>query len=149
MSVYFSHSDVKQKKSAYTVVDVPGGWGVACCVEGERGYHPVDEYGPYQNEETAKIVVDRLNKRLELGPVGVRRIVGSTMPRVTGRTLIGYRVRTVFLPVKKYVVRFPRLLKQITDKPDPIGHPEALRLLADWLECGYNGHVVSVWRKNT
>ena len=136
---------MKQKKSAYWVVDVSGGWGVACCVEGERGYHPVDEYGPYQNEETAKIVVDRLNKRLELGPVGVRRIVGSTMPRATGRTLRGYRVRTR----QGYVRPTGRNLVQIKDKTEPITHSEALRLLADWLECGYNGHVVSVWRKNT
>lgn len=71
----------KQKKIAYWVVDVPGGWGVGCVVEGENGYHPVEEYGPYVDETRAQGVVDRLNKRLGLGPVGVRRIVGSTMPK--------------------------------------------------------------------
>ncbi len=73
----------KQKRRAYWVVDVPGGWGIACCVEGKHGYHPVDDYGPYENEARAKGIVDRLNKQLGLGPVAVRRIVGSTMPLVT------------------------------------------------------------------
>jgi hypothetical protein len=80
----------KQKKSAYWVVDVHGGWGVACCVEAESGYHPVDGYGPYAGDEGQKHaqgIVDRLNERLGHGPpdsaghkLAVRRIVGSTMP---------------------------------------------------------------------
>ena len=79
---------MKKKKTAYWVVDVPGGWGVACVVEGENGYHPVDDYGPYAEEAKAQGVVDRLNERLGHGPSDsaghkrtVRRIVGSTMPR--------------------------------------------------------------------
>ncbi len=82
----------KRKKSAYWVVDVPGGWGIACCVEGEGGYHPVDDYGPYagaEGEKRAQGIVDRLNERLGYGPSNtfghkrvVRRIVGSTMSRV-------------------------------------------------------------------
>ena len=65
------------------------GWSVACCVEGEAGFHPVPEYGPYpgpEGEKRAQGIVDRLNERLGYGPsnsVGhkrtVRRIVGSTM----------------------------------------------------------------------
>jgi hypothetical protein len=80
---------VKKLTTAYWVVDVPGGWGVACCVEGERGYHPVDDYGPYKGKKGklhAEGIVGRLNERLGHGPAGtyghitsVRRVVGSTM----------------------------------------------------------------------
>jgi len=66
------------------------GWSVACCVEGESGFHPVPDYGPYAGDEgqkRAQGIVDRLNERLGHGPpdsVGhkraVRRIVRSTMP---------------------------------------------------------------------
>ncbi len=79
----------KRLTTAYWVVDVPGGWGVACVVEGEEGYHPVADYGPYKGtkgEKHAQGIVDRLNERLGHGPadtaghkLAVRRIVGSTM----------------------------------------------------------------------
>lgn len=71
---------VKKPGTAYAVVDLPGGWGVGCCVEGEKGYHPVPDYGPYDDDDRAQGIVDRLNKRLGLDSVAVRRIVGSTMP---------------------------------------------------------------------
>ena len=72
-----------KRRSCYWVVDVPGGWGVACVVEGERGYHPVEEYGPYTIEAHAQGVVDRLNARMGIDPVRARRIVASTMPRAS------------------------------------------------------------------
>lgn len=82
---------MKKNAVAYAVVDMPGGWGVGACREGEKGYHPVPAYGPYEgdNGETrAQGIVDRLNERAGHGPHetfghkrAVRRIVGSTMPK--------------------------------------------------------------------
>ncbi len=68
----------KAKRTAYTVVDMEGGWGVGACVEGQNGYHPVEEYGPY-TEVRAQQVVNKLNGRLGLAPKAIRDIVCSTM----------------------------------------------------------------------
>ena len=77
------------KPCAYHVVDVPGGWGVALCVLNSPGYLPVEDYGPYAEEDRAQGVVDRLNENLGLGVRQVHAIVRSTfLPpkiRVTGR----------------------------------------------------------------
>jgi len=82
-------SKKKRLTTAYWLVDVPGGWGVTCVVEGESGHHPVADYGPYPGRAgkvRAQGIVDRLNERLGHGPhemaghkLAVRRIVGSTM----------------------------------------------------------------------
>ena len=79
----------KRLTTAYWVVNVTGGWGVGCVVETEPGYHPVDDYGPYNGREgkaRAQGIVDRLNERLGHGEVGtyghlasVRAVVGASM----------------------------------------------------------------------
>lgn len=79
----------KKPSGAYWVIDVPGGWGVTACVEGEKGHHPVPDYGPYPGkagQHRAQGIVDRLNEQLGHGPcdtaghrLSVRRVVGSTM----------------------------------------------------------------------
>ena len=66
--------------AAYVLIDVSsGGYGVACCVEGEKGYHPVPDYGPYMDEKHTQGVVDRLNERLGVSKDEAHRIVLSTM----------------------------------------------------------------------
>ena len=92
-----SKKTAKAKKltTAYWVVDVPGGWGVGCCVEGEKGYHPVPDYGPYKGKKGrahTRGIVDRLNERLGHGPAdtyghiaSVRHIVASTMGLADGK----------------------------------------------------------------
>lgn len=72
---------------AYWVVDMPGGWGVGCCVEGTLGYRPVPEYGPYKDEARAQATVANLNKRAGVSNARARRIVRSTMPRLGQRPL--------------------------------------------------------------
>lgn len=69
----------KVARTAYALVEVPGGWGVAACVQGEKGYHPVPDYGPYKEESRAQGVVDRLNARLGCSRAQARLIVHSTM----------------------------------------------------------------------
>jgi hypothetical protein len=66
------------KPRAYHVVDVPGGWGVALCVQNSPGYRPVEDYGPYAEEDRAHGVVDRLNARAGLTAIQVHMIVRST-----------------------------------------------------------------------
>jgi hypothetical protein len=71
---------------AYVVVDVPGGgWGVGACKRGETGYHPVDDYGPYEDESRAQGIVDRLNARLGVSKTSAHTIVRSTMRNATAR----------------------------------------------------------------
>jgi hypothetical protein len=70
---------MSKKKIAYVVVDMPGGWGVAACREHENGYHPVGDYGPYEDETKAQGVVDRLNARAGVSSIRARKIVMSTM----------------------------------------------------------------------
>ena len=84
----------QKKKSAYWVVDVPGGWGIACCVEGESGYHPVGDYGPYagpEGEKRAQGIVDRLNERLGHWAFGQRgpQADGSTDRRLDDADVSG------------------------------------------------------------
>jgi hypothetical protein len=69
-----------QARVAYTTVEGPKGWTVAACREGEDGYHPVPDYGPYADEAHARGIVDRLNTRLGLDKVTAFKIVVSTMP---------------------------------------------------------------------
>lgn len=71
---------------AYVVVDAPGGgWGVAACKRGESGYHPVDDYGPYEDEPRAQGIVNRLNARLGVSKASAHTIVRSTMREATPR----------------------------------------------------------------
>jgi hypothetical protein len=79
----------KQKKSAYCVIEVPGGFGVACCVQDEDGYHPVPEYGPYNDEARAQVIVDSLNVRAGITKVRAHKIVRSTMPASAGSLALG------------------------------------------------------------
>ena len=85
----------RTQRIAYWVVDVTGGWGVAACKEGEGGYHPVPEYGPYPEESRAQGVVDRLNLRAGLGPTAVRGIVRSTMPQLAPPELTAAQQRVL------------------------------------------------------
>jgi hypothetical protein len=93
----------KQKKSAYCVVNVPGGWGVACCVQDEDGYHPVPEYGPYNDEARAQVIVDSLNVRAGITKVRAYKIVRSTMPALRSQLVLS-------LPQV-------RVLKRMPDRP--------------------------------
>jgi hypothetical protein len=90
-------------KSAYWVVDVPGGWGVAAVVQGEEGYHPVPDYGPYEDERRAQVTVDSLNARLGVTKVRAHLIVRSTMPAL--------RMQPVLTPAQW------RVLKRMPDRP--------------------------------
>jgi hypothetical protein len=71
--------EMKTYDYAYVVVEVVGGWGVAACVRGEDGYHPVPEYGPYATDGEARGVVDRLNERLGVSARDAAIIIASTM----------------------------------------------------------------------
>lgn len=69
---------------AYTVVPLDQRrFAIGCCVRGEQGYHPVDDYGPYVDEARAQGVVDRLNARIRVSPAQAKRIVQSTMVKAT------------------------------------------------------------------
>lgn len=75
------------KRVAYTTVEVSHGrFGIACCVEGEKGYHPVPDYGPYDDEKRAELIARNLNTRLaHVTPKEALRIVLSTMKRAPSR----------------------------------------------------------------
>ena len=66
---------------AYVVVPVAehGKFRIGACVRGENGYHPVDDYGPYEDEKKAQGVVDRLNERLGVSRKAAMGVVRSTM----------------------------------------------------------------------
>lgn len=71
---------------AYTTIQGPLGWTVAICREGENGYRPVPDYGPYTEEAHTQGIVDRLNARLGLDKATVFKIVASTMPMLRRRS---------------------------------------------------------------
>jgi hypothetical protein len=76
-------SNNKTSCIAYTVIEMRIGknvkFAIGCCKEDEYGYHPVEEYGPYDKEDHAQGVADRLNAGLMLGEKEVRQIIASTM----------------------------------------------------------------------
>src|SRR5271157_5751409 len=64
------------------------------------------------------------------------------------RRIIGYRVKDSRSGI--HVTRCGRNVATSdgeSDPPDPLTRPEALHLLADWLNAGYSGRIVSVWAR--
>ena len=95
--------NMSKPRTAYHVVDVPGGWGVAACVENEPGYHPVPDYGPYEDDARAQNIVNALNTRLGISKDLAHRIVRSTMPG--------------FQSLPKVTRAQNRVLKRMPDRP--------------------------------
>lgn len=75
-----------QNRIAYTTIVGPKGWTIAVCREGENGYRPVPDYGPYKDEAHARGVADRLNVRLGVDQETAFKIVASTMPLLRRRS---------------------------------------------------------------
>lgn len=122
---------MKKPRTAYHAVDVPGGWGVAACVENEPGYHPVSDYGPYTEESRAQSIVNALNARLGISKELAHRIVCSTMPG--------------FQSLPKLTAAQCRVLKRMPDRPSDGARMKGPSYMAA-LSCVEKGWAVVVGR---
>jgi hypothetical protein len=67
------------KLMAYAEVTDDGrDWYIGCIVDGDQGYRPVSDYGPY-DEARARGVVERLNERIHVSPKLATEIVARSM----------------------------------------------------------------------
>lgn len=71
---------------AYTHTETaPNEWSVVLCEDGVAGYRLVPDYGPYDDEERAQGIAQRLNERLGMTEQRVRDVVRSSFMRAAVR----------------------------------------------------------------
>lgn len=81
------------RRVAYAVTTEDGSkWGVGVVFEGQSGYRPVPEYGPYEDEARAEGIVERLNARIGVDVQTALSITATTFgakpepkPKIAGR----------------------------------------------------------------
>jgi hypothetical protein len=70
---------INKKRVAYSTTTEDGeSWGIGIVTEGESGYRPVADYGPY-DEKRAEGVAERLNLRINVDKATAHKIIASSM----------------------------------------------------------------------
>lgn len=70
----------EKAKYAYTSYPDEGAWCIALIERDVKGYRPVPEYGPYDDEKKAEGVANRLNERIGVNEQEELEILATTLP---------------------------------------------------------------------